>query len=732
MAEEWFTAKELADRALDGLPATERGIQLRADREGWRSRERTGKGGGREYHVSALPEAARTALYLQDQERLARWSEVYAPTPSDLTGRDLGDMTEVERKRSDAYLDILAALQDWRLAHPKASKFDGYAAFSALYNARKIDLPEWVYDTHKSVSKNTLYKQETLRAQGSLKAMGGRYGNRKGTGVFDRCEPLRKLVVGLINTAPHLGPKMVREVAKAELGEMVELRATATLPATMSPLPSVKSFERFIADWTKANKAVHASIVDPDKHRGALKFAPGNMYSQVVRRNQLWEIDASPADALCLDGRYSIYVLIDVYTRWPKVRVTRTPKTEAALLLVRDGILDWGFGETLKTDNGSDFISGRFRDTVRRLGIVQDVCAPFSPEQKAAVERCIGTLQHSFMELQPGYIGHSVADRKVIEARKSFATRLGQSDADAFCVELTGQQLQDRLNEWIDHVYAHQPHEGLGGKTPFQVRAAYRGRISRLSGDGAGALDYLLMAPPDKPTRVMGKKGVQVNNIDYYLREAVVLPGTQVHVRLDPDDLGRIYLYTDNPWTFVGVAVNPERLGLDRAEVAAEVKAAEAAVLAESKKAVREDMRGINLATMSEKMIRQGKVHSASVVAFPEASVPASTPDLDAAAVAVRMDRSGPHLEAAPERPEEAVRREVIEADFKKASTPPEDPAAARFERALAAERKIAAGETVAEAEWTWLTRYRETPEYRARKRGLEDIERFGAAPALA
>jgi transposase InsO family protein len=170
--------------------------------------------------------------------------------------------------------------------------------------------------------------------------------------------------------------------------------------------------------------------------------------------------------------------------------------------------------ELLVTDNGSDFTSRHFVDVVRRLGITHRLCAVGQPQQKAAVERMIGTIQHEFMELQPGYIGHSVTDRKQIEARRSFLNRLGQPDEKLFCVELTRDQLQARIAEWIEQKWVHDPHEGLGGKTPFEVRHSYRGSISRIEGDGV--LEQLLAPPPDGDgVRTVTSKGVRVENIHY-------------------------------------------------------------------------------------------------------------------------------------------------------------------------------------------------------------------------
>jgi len=69
---EWFTASELAEQALPGLPGDKRSINRRASEERWElrtdsagaplARKRVGRGGGTEFHVSLLPGAARLAL----------------------------------------------------------------------------------------------------------------------------------------------------------------------------------------------------------------------------------------------------------------------------------------------------------------------------------------------------------------------------------------------------------------------------------------------------------------------------------------------------------------------------------------------------------------------------------------------------------------------------------------------------------------------------------------------
>mgnify|MGYP001809805689 CR=1 FL=1 len=63
MVKAWFSSAELA--GLPGLPGSARGVQLRAKREGWKSRPRKGRGGGSEYHLDVLTVEARVALGIE-------------------------------------------------------------------------------------------------------------------------------------------------------------------------------------------------------------------------------------------------------------------------------------------------------------------------------------------------------------------------------------------------------------------------------------------------------------------------------------------------------------------------------------------------------------------------------------------------------------------------------------------------------------------------------------------
>ncbi|UXF57457.1 Mu transposase C-terminal domain-containing protein [Chromohalobacter phage YPCBV-1] len=72
MSKDWYTPKELA--GLPGMPSTHSAVVRRAKRDGWESRPRTGRGGGREYALAALP--------LQTQAALLKDAEPATPAPT--------------------------------------------------------------------------------------------------------------------------------------------------------------------------------------------------------------------------------------------------------------------------------------------------------------------------------------------------------------------------------------------------------------------------------------------------------------------------------------------------------------------------------------------------------------------------------------------------------------------------------------------------------------------------
>jgi putative transposase len=722
----WFTAAEYADLAaageLPGLPATKRGMNALIAREGWDRhpglcRRRPGRegGGGDEFHVDLLPLSTRLS-WVAKHFRIA---------PADLRP-PLGDgdgLTPRARTVRDARLVLLKLAErlkrDQNLSIAAADDL-----FASLFNARSIAVPEWIVEVVESASARSLARWRSTHEHAGADALGHDPGlARKGTSRLERAldGQVKTFVLAAIAKMPFISSETALELITDRFG------------AAFQP-PPLRSFQRRLAAWKAEYRNELLLLTDPDGYRSKVEFsATGVVRAQ--RLNQLWMIDASPADVMLREGRHSVYLAIDVFSRRVQVLATRTPRADGVGLLLRKCLIAWGVPELVLTDNGSDFVAAATQRLLRSLGIESDRSRRYDPKSKGkgTVERPIGTFQRDLAGL-PGFIGHSVADRKVMENRKSFARRLGADDNELFGVDMDLAAFQAWCDSWSDTIYATSEHRGLGGRTPFEVAASYAGPVRRI--DNPAALDILLAPVAGRNgLRTVTKTGIEIGGA-FYLPDAV-MPGEQVFVRMDPADLGRALLFAPDGETFLGTAACPELAGLDPVETIARVKAAQKAHVDGRIKDIRKEMRRIGPRAVADAMRAAGEKRLGNLVAFPRPAAAHSTPALDAAAIAAR-----------PAEPRGLTGRAAeLHAEMARSFAPPSalpgispsrgeigqsagvaqlrETREQRFRRALEIERRLEAGEPAGERELLWLGGYRVQPEYRAMKTMMEE---FGAA----
>jgi transposase InsO family protein len=568
-------------------------------------------------------------------------------------------------------------------------------AFCALYNLGEIDVEQWVRQAVREIAPRSLRRWRSLRRAGEINALAvDRGASRRGSGALDQ-PAIRSWLLGFIAHNPQLSGKRTREYLVTQFPNFDI---------------SVRSVERALSALKTDEKVALTRITNPDAWKS--KYEPSGENSNAVSRlNEMWEIDASPADVMLTTGRHSIYACIDLYSRRTIIYVTKTPRAEAVCLLLRRAILTWGVPERIKTDNGSDFKARRTVGLLNALEIEVLVSPPYTPKAKAHVERVIKTFQHDCASDLPGFIGHSVSDRKVIEERKSFAQRLGETDDNIFCVELDAPAFQAKCDHWAGVRYEHREHGALRKKSPFQKAHEYAGKIHRI--DDVHALDMLLA--PVAGVRTTSKKGVRIDNSHYMT--PTVLPGTQVFVRMDPADLGRVNLFTPDGLNYLGEGLCPELAGVDPVKALAEFKHQQAELLAERTAPIRKELRDIkkNKAGLADAIARREAEAAGKLVSFPRPSESYSTPALDAA----REATSSP-------TPDQVV------VDNKFAAPARQTPVVSlpetkqqRFRRALALEADIAAGIKISTEDALWLGGYQAGPEYQGLRVVYDD---FGEA----
>jgi transposase InsO family protein len=714
---EWLTCRELAAEALPDLPRTESGLARFAARRRWDesmayARDRAGLGGGIEYHVALLPTAAR----LEYERRHRQIEIVQAPLPPTVVlGADLSDRAAQER---DARLAIVAAFEAFsnELRISLASRVQ---IFVDRYNRGSHYVPDWVRGIIPTLSKRTLARWRAVKGTGRADRLAvDRSAARKGKGIIETANDgkLRTFVLALIAHQPLITAAQVRTQCRAEFGDTVVDHAGRSVD-----MPPVRTFQHALKALKTTEKVVLTRLSDPDRYRSTMAPAGVGTYAWISTPNALWMIDASPVDALCVDGRWAIYACIDIATRRTIWYVARTPRAEAVAMLLRKAILEWGAPEKIKTDNGSDFKAISTQRLLAALGIEVEYSDPYSPQQKGHVERAIRTFQHDCASLLPGFVGHSVADRKRIEDRKGVAARLGQETADAFGVELTGPQLQGYVDRWSNEIYAHREHGGLDGATPALTAARSTAPIKTIP---ERALDILLMPAVGKDgIRVTTKFGVRVGDYHYIVHEA--LPGHRLMVRMDPMDAGRALAFDAETGRFVGEAICAELRGISAATLLAAKREITNERLAEASREVKAEIKRITKGpNLLERALGVAARDIPNVVALPKREEAHETPAIAAALEVGRTHEAAPLTPRAAEIFAAAKAEAPVIVEARGTNVRPlrtQETRQQRFRRALEVEDRIARGESVSNADAVWLGGYQQGSEYRSMRTLYED-----------
>jgi putative transposase len=389
--------------------------------------------------------------------------------------------------------------------------------------------------------------------------------------------------------------------------------------------------------------------------------------------------------------------------------------------LMRRCMLEWCKPECVKMDNGSDYKSERSRLVLTGLHIEADFSKPFAPWEKPHIERAFRTFSHSLLELLPGYIGHNVEEAQAIRARQSFADRLFKKN-EVIEVKLMPDELQTFCDRWCDDYYLHEEHSGLGGATPFQIRAQLRDVVSRI--DDVRALDLLLGGGT---VCKVGKKGIRFDKMNFIAPELHAVVGEDVLVRPDDSDVGRIVVYHDEK--FLCLAECPEVTGgVSRRDIAILANSKKNAAVQEKKRELKALGKKANTRDLAWEILDAKRAKNAALAILPAPSVVHMTPALEAAGEAAAAL-------AAADQP--AWMRPATAEDIASVSRlmrteqAQEETEEQRFCRAI---RVLALTEAErCDTDRFWLDRYRTTDDFKGRWMVFEDFggESFGLGDAF-
>lgn len=342
----------------------------------------------------------------------------------------------------------------------------------------------------------------------------------------------------------------------------------------------------FLNRWKIKNHSFYAFAQNADKWKNSYMAAFGSLSEKAKFPNHYWELDSTPADIICADGkRYAIIGMIDIYSRRVTFWVDERSSSYSIARLMRKAILKMGLPENVVIDNGKDYKSEHFKSICYNLGITAIPVEPFSGDQKPHIERMFGTLTRELFEELEGYIGHSVAERSAIQSRRGFQHKIESQAAwreeakkaekedfvsklaikkDNVGVELkipiSPEQLQSVIDDWVDHIYEQRKHGSLD-KKPIEK---FKEQAIPVKGiEDPMMLDILLA---ESFVRKVGKKGIRLDGAEYIHVELAKYVGDNVRVMTTPD-MGVVTVYKMNHEP-ICVAEDTMFTGKSRAEFA--------------------------------------------------------------------------------------------------------------------------------------------------------------------
>ncbi|EQB0737461.1 Mu transposase C-terminal domain-containing protein [Klebsiella oxytoca] len=572
-----YTAQELADLRLPGLPETRPGIAARAKSHGWDSRARAGRGGGNEYSIDSLPNEAQNALREKIyQSVLANKATMVVDRSSDIKSlkprreltlirqcpalleREVNSLTVKQKQIADARAALALEVEKLRGAGMSRTAAVNFVSMGSrkgtlpehlmnsaeLANARKgssragvgtRSLQEWV-----SVFESTKpgIERMAMLAPGHLKAK--------------KPEQIKWLPDFLAHWRSRKGPCLT-EAYRDFKDEWTALYADQ--PAMIAACPSYDAVRRAMEKLPRREKA-----------RGRVSGSAALAYECFQKRdwsqmpvNGCWIADGkslemkvahpdhgrpfTPELTLIIDGRTrfvvgwslalseSVIAVADAYRY--AMRHFGKP-----LFVYSDN----GGGETNKTFDAD--VTGIFS----RLGIEHPTSIPGRPQSRGIIERLNKGIPRRVAMQFDTFSGDS-ADREHarITARAiQSAVKAQENGRELTPVQRTAlgklpswQQLLDAIAEEVDvynntHEHSELPRRNGKHLTP----AAYRRAVLELEGDETEYLTDVELREAFMPemVRTAQRGWLRLFNNDYFSEELIQVDSEDVRVAFDIHD----------------------------------------------------------------------------------------------------------------------------------------------------------------------------------------------------
>lgn len=701
---EVYTAQAIASL----LERPVQSINRTAKNQGWQSRPRSGRGGGKEWLVSSMPEETRIAIRAAEEKQALAIMPNPAPLPTLSSSTAQAIMDDKRRYKALARADLVRQYLSWqrRYGATKAQK----AEFISAYKAGAW--PKLLEEVGP-VSWQTLerWKLEQERA-GSVLALADRRGvTHKGKTMLT--EEHKSVILGhvLNPNAPKVS-QCVREVQKKFKARGIAVPSDPTIRRFVS-----RYMETCFDEWTLFREGKKAwndkcaiSLLRDWSLVGVGDVIIGDGHT--LNFETLNPATGKPT-------RMTIVLFYDGASNcplgWEVMATENTASISAAFR--RSCIMLGKFPRVVYLDNGRAFRAKFFKgcpdfEQAGFLGLYRDLgCSvihawPYHGQSKP-IERFFGTF-HDMEVWMPSYTGNDIAHKPARMKRgedlhRQLYTKLGGRP-------LTMEETLVQVARWFAE-YATRPQyrTHLHGRTPGDV--FMEGRGEGLSPQDMQKLTLFMM---QKEVRTITKDGIKVNGRLYW-HERLYSRRHPVLVRYDEHfNPYSVYVYTldgeplceakDREHYRIASGLHPAARILGTAEQREELRAGVE---------LRKGLERTSAALMRDML--QGSIlpETQARMAALETETAEAVPDKPKRPKVIRLNAPGvsPEEEAALERAKERARAEMeAEPSYTPSDSMRWKDSQARYGYLF--EVKFERGLELVPADAAWMEVYENTPEF--------------------
>lgn len=453
----------------------------------------------------------------------------------DTSSRTIEELNEQQRNQINTWLLIIENWQSFRNQY-KGSKAEADKAYIALVSEKYPDI-KITYDILQR-------KYNAIRKGDKVALADGRGYTRKGASSIPATVWDAFLYYYLDE----------RQYPVKKCYEYTKLWTREEQPHLLEQIPSYSTFCRHIEnDITEGLKTLgrYGEKAFKDRYAPYIKRLYDNMES-----NEWWIADNHTFDVMTTDGKttHRLYLTAFMDARsgiLTGIYVTNNPSSQATLIALRKGIMEYGIPANIYVDNGREFLTfdvgglgHRQKKSTKdkftpppvfeRLGIKMTNAIVRNAKAKI-IERRFLDLKNSISRLFETFTGGNVLEKP--ESLKTIL-KSGRIPND---IDFTKQ-----IEMIVKYYFNRDTYNGAVVKDKGKIKQqVYEENLLHKRVAEESELNLMLMRSSKAQT--VGRRGVHLTisgqRIDYFNKELLNMQGKKVYYRYDPDNLSEIRIY---------------------------------------------------------------------------------------------------------------------------------------------------------------------------------------------